>query len=161
VDLLPAQLPADDLDPRAAQADARADRVDVPLGRGDRDLRPLAGLSRGGLDQDDAFLDLRDLGLEEPREIARMRAREGDLRPLGRPTHLEHVGADPVAGVVALAENLLALRKDGLRLADLEDHIALLDPVHDAAKDLPFLARELRVDALALGVADLLEDHLL
>jgi len=33
--------------------------------------------------------------------------------------------------------------------------------VHDAAQDLPFLADELRVDPLALGIADLLQDHLL
>src|SRR2546430_12394222 len=33
---------------------------------------------------------------------------------------------------------------------DLEDHVALFDPVDDAAQDLALLARELRVDALAL-----------
>src|SRR5439155_864401 len=161
VDLLAAQLAADDLDARAAQADARADRIDVALGRRDRDLRPLARLARGGLDQDDPFLDLGDLGLEEPREVARMRTRERDLRPLGRPAHLEHVGANPIARVVALAQNLLPLGQDRLGLADLENHVALLDSMDDAAEDLALLAHELRVDPLALGVAHLLEDDFL
>ncbi len=90
-----------------------------------------------------------------------MRARQRDLGALGRAAHLEYVGANPVSRVVALAEDLLPLRQDRLGLADLEDHVALLDPVHDAAQDLTFLTRELRVDALALGVAHFLEDHLL
>ena len=42
---------------------------------GHRDLRALAGFPRRRLDEHDAFLDLGDLRLEEPREIARMRPR--------------------------------------------------------------------------------------
>src|SRR5205823_1414490 len=99
--------------------------------------------------------------LEQPREVARVRARQRDLRTLGRAPHLQHVRAHAVAGVVALARNLLALGQDRLRLADLEDDVALLDPVDDAAQDLAFLADELGVDALPLGVTDFLEDHLL
>jgi len=38
------------------------------------------------------------------------------------------IRADPVAGVVALAGNLLALGQDRLGLADLENDVALLDP---------------------------------
>src|SRR5437773_2082790 len=161
VDLLAAQLAADDLDARAAQAHAGADGVHVALGGGHRDLGALAALARRRLDDDDPLLDLGDLRLEEPREVARVCARERDLRALGRAPHLEHVGAHAVARVVALPGDLLALGQDRLRLADLQDHVALLDPVHDAAEDLAFLADELRVDALALGVADLLEDDLL
>src|SRR5437773_2318648 len=161
VDLLAAQLAADDLDARAAQAHAGADGFHVALGGGHRDLGALAALARRRLDDDDPLLDLGDLRLEEPREVARVCARERDLRALGRAPHLEHVGAHAVARVVALPGDLLALGQDRLRLADLQDHVALLDPVHDAAEDLAFLADELRVDALALGVADLLEDDLL
>src|SRR4030095_84967 len=108
VALLAPQLAADDLDPRAAQADAGADRGDVALGGGHRDPGALAGLPGGGLADHDAFLDLRDLGLEEPGEIARVRARQRDLRPLGAAPDLEHEGADAIAGVVAPAGNLRA-----------------------------------------------------
>src|SRR5262249_57784204 len=108
VDLLAAQLAADHLDPRAAQADARPDRIDVALRRRHRDLRALAGFPRRRLDEDDALLDLGNLGLEEPRQLTGIRPRERDLRSLGRPAYLEDVCADPVAGVVALPGNLLA-----------------------------------------------------
>ena len=81
--------------------------------------------------------------------------------PLVAAPDLEHEGADAIARVVALAGNLLALGQDRLGLADLEDHVALLDAVDHAAEDLPLLAGELRVDALPLGVTHLLEDHLL
>src|SRR6185436_10524047 len=161
VDLLAAQLPADDLDAGAAQPHAGADGIDVALGGRDRHLGPLARLPRRRLHDDDAFLDLRDLGLEQPCEIAGVGPRQRDLGALGRAAHLEDEGADAVAGIIALARDLLALGQDRLGLADLEDHVALLDAVHDAPQDLSFLPGELRVDALALGVADLLEDHLL
>src|SRR5262249_32996008 len=81
--------------------------------------------------------------------------------PFDRPAHFEHVRANPIARVVPLAGDLLALRQDRLRLADLEDHVALLDAMHDPTQDLAFLADELRVDPLALSVADPLEDDLL
>src|SRR5262245_2508965 len=90
-----------------------------------------------------------------------MRAREPALRPLRRAGHLEHAGANAIAGVVALAQDLLAFRQDRLGLSDLEDHVALLDAVHDAAQDLALLAGKLRVDPLSLGVPHLLEDDLL
>src|SRR2546430_2159151 len=161
VDLLAPQLAADDLDARAAQSDAGADRIDVPLGRGDGDLGALARLASRGLHEDDPLLDLGDLRLEQPGEVARVGPRERDLRALRRAPNLEDVGADPVARVVALARDLLPLREDRLGLADLEDHVTLLDPMDDAPEDLPLLARELRVDSLALRVPDLLQDHLL
>src|SRR5207253_2306743 len=146
---------------RAAQSHAGADRIHVALGRSDGDLRALATLPRGRLDDDDPLLDLGNFRLEQAREVAGVRARERDLRALGGTPHLAHVGAHAVAGIVALARNLLALGQDRLRLADLQDHVALLDPVHDTAQDLTFFADELRIDALALGIADLLKDDLL
>src|SRR5262249_33032423 len=161
VDLLAAPLAADHLDPRAAQADTRADRIHVTLRRRHRDLGALAGFPRRRLDEDDALLDLRNLRLEESRQIAGMRPRERDLRSLGRPAYLENVRADPVAGVVALTGDLLALGQDRLGLADLENDVALLDAVDDPTEDLALFASELRVDALALGVPDFLKDDLL
>ena len=82
VDLLAAQLLHHRLHARAAHADARADRIDVAVVRGDRDLRAAARLARRALHLDDALVDLRHLLLEELDQQAGMRAREDDLRPL-------------------------------------------------------------------------------
>ncbi len=67
IDLLAAELGDDGLDPRAALADGRADRVKALLARGDGDLGAAAGLARDGLDLDGAAMDLRDLELEQAR----------------------------------------------------------------------------------------------
>src|SRR5262249_51669533 len=99
--------------------------------------------------------------LEQAREIAGMRPRERDLRPLGAPPHLEHEGADAITRVEALTWDLLTLGQDRLGLPDLDDDIALLDAVHDAPQDLAVLALELLEDAIALGVPHALQDHLL
>src|SRR6185295_1114850 len=121
----------------------------------------LTRLACRGLHHDDAFLDLGDLRLEETREIAGMGPRQRDLRSLGAAPHLEDERANAIARVVALPGNLLAVGQDRLGLADLQDDVALLDAVDHPAEDLAFLAGELRVDPLALGVPHLLEDHLL
>src|SRR5262245_65612545 len=90
-----------------------------------------------------------------------MRAGQRDLRALGRSTDFQHPGPDTVARIVTLAGNLLALGQDGLGLADLEDHVALLDPVDHTPEDLALLALELLVDPVTLGVAHPLQDDLL
>src|SRR5712691_921223 len=90
-----------------------------------------------------------------------MRPRERDLRPLGAPAHLEHEGADAITGIEPLARDLFALGQDRLRLADLDDDVALLDPMHDTPQDLTILAVEFLEDAIALGVPHPLQDHLL
>ena len=90
-----------------------------------------------------------------------MGPREQDLRALDPLLDLEHVGPDAVARIVALAGDLLALHEHRLGLADLDDHVPLLDAVDDAPDDPPFLVDELRVDGVALGVAHPLQDHLL
>ena len=61
-----------------------------------------------------------------------MRAREHDLRALGRVPDLEDVGAHAVAGVVALARESARARAGRLGLADLQDDVALLDAVDHA-----------------------------
>src|SRR3989442_1963801 len=161
VDLLAAQLPADALDARAAKPHAGADGIDVALGGDHGDLGALPRLPRRRLDLYDALGDLGNLGLEEAHEEARIRAREEDLRPLGRLLHLLDVGAHPVIGVVALAGNLLALGDHRLRLAQVHDHVALLDPVDGAADDLALLVDELGVDCVTLGIPHPQQDDML
>src|SRR5438874_2431976 len=65
VNLLAAKLSDDGLHARAFHADARADRVNVALGRSDGDLRALARLAHGALDDDRAVVNLRHFHLEE------------------------------------------------------------------------------------------------
>src|SRR5213594_472320 len=62
----------------------------APIGSTSRLVEATATFARRRLHENDAFLDLGNLGLEETRQIARMRARKRDLRALGRPPHLEH-----------------------------------------------------------------------
>src|SRR5712691_6517654 len=161
IDLLAAKLAADDLDARAAEPHAGADGIDVALGGDHRHLGALPRLPRRRLDLHDALGDLGNLRLEKPHEKAGVRAREEDLRPFGRLLDLLHVGAHPVVGVVALAGNLLALGDNRLRLAQVHDHVALLDAVDGAADDLALLVDEVGVDGITLGVADPLQDDLL
>ncbi len=65
VDLLAAQLLHDRLHARALHADARAHRIDVRVAARDGDLRARARLAGARDDLDDAFVDFRNLGLEE------------------------------------------------------------------------------------------------
>ena len=58
-------------------------------------------------------------------------------------------------GICCVAAN------DALGPAEVDDHVAELDALHDAGDDLVGAVLELLVLALALGVADLLEDDLL
>src|SRR6266508_3736990 len=69
--------------------------------------------------------------------------------------------AAAIVGVVALPGDLLPFRDHRLGLAEVHDHVALLDPVHRAADDLALLVDEIRVDGVALGVPHALQDDLL
>jgi hypothetical protein len=73
VDLFATQLPADDLDSRAPQAYAGADRIHVALGRRHGDLGALSSFAGGLADLDDALGDFGNLRLEQADEKAGMR----------------------------------------------------------------------------------------
>ena len=90
-----------------------------------------------------------------------MGAGQHDLGALGRAPHLQDERAQPVARIVAFPGDLLALGKHRLRLANLQNRVALLDAMHHAAHDVPFLVGEFREDAVALGIAHPLENDLL
>ena len=66
---------------RAAHADAGALRIEPRVVRLDRDLGADARVARGGLDLDQAFLDLRHFQLEQPHQELRRDARQHELRP--------------------------------------------------------------------------------
>ncbi len=161
VDLLAAQLVDDLAHTHAPRADARADRVDVLVVRRDRDLGPVSGLARDRADLDDTVDELRYLEFEEAAHETGVRARNDDLRALGRLAHLDDVGLHARAVVVAVARDLLGLWQQRLHPAQVEQGVAGVGLLDDAGDDVALAARVLLVLHLALGLADPLQDHLL
>ena len=74
---------------------------------------------------------------------------------------VEDQRADAVADADDLARDLLVAADDALGAAEVDDDMAELDALDDAGDDLAGALLELLILALALGVADLLEDDLL
>ena len=141
--------------------DAGADGVDLGVDRCDGDLGAIAGLAGQRPDRDDLVGDLGDLQLEQtPHEVG-MGAAEDDLDPLADLADVEDDGADPLVGVVAFAGNLLAAGQDGVGLAQVDDDRAALEPLHRPGDQVAALVLEFVEEAVALGLADLLDDHLL
>ena len=69
--------------------------------------------------------------------------------------------ADAVADADHFARDLLVAADDALGAAEVDDDVAELDALDDAGDDFVGAVLELLILALALGVADLLEDDLL
>ena len=69
--------------------------------------------------------------------------------------------ADAVADADHLARDLLIAADDALGAAEIDDDVAELDALDDAGDDLVGAILELFILPLALGIADLLENHLL
>ena len=161
VDLLAAQLADDRLHARALHADAGADRIDVALARVDRDLGAIAGLADRAADHHGAVVDLRHFLLEQLDQQGRIGARQHDLRPLGAAVDAADDGADAVADGVVLRARLFLARQLRLDAAELHDDVAVLEALDHAVDDFADALAVLGVDVLALGLADLLEDHLL
>ena len=161
VDLLALQFADDRLHPRAAHADAGADRIDRGIARGHGDLRPRAGIARHGLHVDDAVVDLRHLLREQLRHELRVRARQEDLRPAHLAADVEEIGADAVAGPEGLARDEFVAAHDRLAAAEIGDDVAVFDALDDAVDDLADAVLVFLVLPVALGVAHLLHDDLL
>jgi hypothetical protein len=162
VDLLALKLAHHRLNARAAHADAGAHGVDGGIARGHGDLRPRARIARHRLHFDDAVVDLRHLGGEELRHELRVGAGQEDLRPARLATHVEQVRADAVTRSEGLARDELVAAHDAFAAArEIDDDVAVLDPLNEAVDDLADAVLVLVVLALALGVAHLLHDDLL
>ena len=144
-----------------ADADAGPDGVDLGVDRGDGDLRAIAGLAGQGPDRDDLVGDLGDLQLEEAADEVGVGPAEDDLDPLADLADVEDDGADPLVGVVALAGDLLAAGQQGVGLAEVDGDRPALEPLDGAGDEVAALVLELVEEAVALGLADLLDDDLL
>src|SRR5208337_2817157 len=161
VDPLAPELIHDILDSRPADPDARANGVDLGVDRSDGDLGPVSRLARQRPDGDDLVGDLGDLQLEQTTYEVGMSAAEDDLDALTDLAHVQDDGADPFVGVVAFPGNLLAAGQDAVGLAQVDDNRATLEPLHRPGDEVGTLVLEFVEEAVALGLADLLDDHLL
>src|SRR5690606_24556087 len=161
VDLLALQLVHHGLHAAAAHTDAGAHRVDGVVVGDDGDLRAAARVAGHGLDLDDAVVDLRHLHLEQFRHELRVGARQEDLRAAGFAPHVLDVAADAVADAIGLAADLLVPAQDALAPADVDDDVAVFLALDDPVDDAALAVLEFLELAVALGLAHLLQDHLL
>ena len=121
----------------------------------------MAGFTRRRLDLDDPRGDLGDFELEEPLDQPGVGAADDDLRPFARLAHLDDVGLEPGAVLVALIGDLLGLGQQGLDLAQVQQRVAVVRLLHDPRHDVALAARVLLVLHVALYFTDPLEDDLL
>ena len=161
VDLLALKLADDGLHARAAHADAGTDRIDRGIAGYHGDLGARARVAGHGLHLDDAVIDFRHLLLEELGHELGMGARQEDLRPALLAAHVEEISADPVARPEHLARQQLVAADDRLATTEVDDDVAVLDALDEPVDDAADAVLELVVLAVALGLADLLDDDLL
>ena len=81
-----------------------------------------------------------------------MRAREAEEDAARALLDGEEVGADALASAVALAGNLLVIRHDAGRAAEVDIEIAALNALHDAVDDVALFAAVLLDDRGALEI---------
>ncbi len=161
VDLLALKFLDHRLDAAALHADAGADRVDRAVVADDADLGAAARVAGGGLDLDDAVVDFRHFLGEQLLHEFGMGARQEYLRSAGFAADGHDQRANAVADADHFARDLLVAADDALGAAEVDDDVAEFDPLDDAGDDLVGAVLEFLELALALGVADLLEDDLL
>jgi hypothetical protein len=125
-----------------------------------RHLGAAARVAGHGADLDDPVVDLRHFLGEQLGHEAAVRAGKQDLRALGLAADVVDVAADPVADVEVLARDRLVAAHDAFAAAQVDDDVAVLDPLDRAVDDLAHAVLVLFELALALGVADLAHHHL-
>ena len=163
VDLLALQLVDDRLHARAAHADAGADGVDRGIVGNHRDLGAAAGIARHRLHLDDAVVNLRHFLGEQLGGELRMRARQENLRPARLAAHVVDEGADAVAGAEHFARDQFVAPHHRLAAGagEIDDDIAVFDALDLAVDDVADAVLEQLVLLVALGLANLLHQHLL
>ena len=125
------------------------------------DLGARTRVAGSGLDLDDAVVDFGHFLREQLLHEVGMRAAEEDLRPAIFAEHVQDQRADAVVDADHFARDLRVAADHALGAAQVDDDMAELDALDDAGDDLADPVLELLELALALGVADLLEDDLL
>ena len=90
-----------------------------------------------------------------------MRAGEEDLRAAVLALDLDDQRAHALADAGGFARDLLVAADHALGAAEVDDHVAEFDRLDHAGDDFAGAVLEFLELALTLGIADLLEDHLL
>jgi len=124
------------------------------------DVAP-AGVAGSGLNFDDAIVNLGHFLREQLLHELGVGAGQEDLRAAGLAANRHDQRTDAVADADHFARDLLVAADDTLGAAQIDDDVAELDALDDAGDDLVGAVLELLILALALGIADLLEDDLL
>ena len=90
-----------------------------------------------------------------------MRPRQNDLRTAGFFLHILNVGAEPVAPAIGLLGNLLVRRKNGFGLSQIDDDVAMLDPLNDPVDDIAFSVHETGINRISFSILHFLNNDLL
>src|SRR2546423_1869900 len=161
VHLLVVQFANDVLYPRAAHADASADRIHFFIRARHRNLGSVTGFARNAADLDGAVVDLAHLELEQTPDEIRMAARDDDLRAADAVLHRDNIGAYPIPHVVILDDDTLALRHDRLEFSEIENHVGPIEPAYGPADDLAGAVLELLINHFLLDLPNALHHRLL
>ncbi len=161
VDALAGQFVGDGVDARATNTHAGADRVDTLVVREHGDLGARTGVAGAALDLQQALLDLGHFLAEQLDHELGGGARQDDGRAAQRQVHFHDHGADAVAVAQVFLGDHLAAAQAPFDAARFDDDVALVHALDGAHEDLVAARHEVVEQHLALGVADLLQDHLL
>ncbi len=161
IDLLALQFLHHGLHAAALHADAGADRVNAGIVGDHADLGAAAGIAGGGLDLDDAIVDLGHFLREQLAHEIGVCAGKENLRTAVVALHLGDQCAHTLAHAGGFARDLLVAADHTLGTAEVDDHVAELDRLDDAGNDFARAVLEFLELALTLCIAHLLEDHLL
>ena len=127
----------------------------------DGDLGPIAGFARNAADLDCAVGDFAHFEFEKsPNEIG-MAARDDDFRATNAVLDRDDISAQPIADIVVLDHDALALRHDRFEFSEVENHIGAIEAPDRAAHDLARAILEFLVNHFLLDLADALHHRLL
>ena len=89
-----------------------------------------------------------------------MRAAHHNLGTFGRFLDFDDIGFDMVTVLIALRRDLFRRREHGYGLTQVNEDVAILHALYEAAHDITLTARELLVDDATLCLTDALYHHL-
>jgi hypothetical protein len=124
-------------------------------------LARLPGSRAAALMVDDAVVDFGHFLREQLLHEFGVRAAEEDLRATVLAFHLQDQRAHAFADAGGFARDLLIAADHALGAAQVDDDVAEFDRLDHAGDDFARAVLEFLVLAITLGIADLLEDHLL
>ena len=161
VDPLASQLAGHVFNPVASHAHTSPNAIDALIGAADGYLAAIPRLAADRVDLDDPFGNLRNLLLEQPLDQGPLGPRKDDLDAvscrLDFINHCAHSG--PV--MISFPGNLLIFGQNRFDIPKLDDRKPLFGPLHDAGNKLPDLLMKLLESRVALGLFELLDNHLL